>query len=189
MIYLNKKKTCVQRFASFEEKKTHLIYSRIVILGKRKKILAITEMNNIILERQKAVDTHELISLFSFVYMFHFFLLRFRFPSTLQMIRLDAKRQRQQQQQQHNAERLLKLIEEIYRWLPLGTIVNNRVFVVHGGISDTTDLDLLKSLDRGKVSIYFVWSIHFSYSSHRHTSQRLIFYSYLSSKDEPNRKT
>lgn len=57
-------------------------------------------------------------------------------------------------QQQHNAERLLKLIEEIYRWLPLGTIVNNRVFVVHGGISDTTDLDLLKSLDRGKVSIF-----------------------------------
>lgn len=54
--------------------------------------------------------------------------------------------------QQHNAERLLKLIEEIYRWLPLGTIVNNRVFVVHGGISDSTDLDLLKSLDRGKVS-------------------------------------
>lgn len=59
---------------------------------------------------------------------------------------------------QHNAERLLKLIEEIYRWLPLGTIVNNRVFVVHGGISDTTDLDLLKSLDRGKVSLCG-WSI------------------------------
>lgn len=55
---------------------------------------------------------------------------------------------------QHNAERLLKLIEEIYRWLPLGTIVNNRVFVVHGGISDTTDLDLLKSLDRGKVRAF-----------------------------------
>ncbi|XP_055314894.1 serine/threonine-protein phosphatase rdgC [Sitodiplosis mosellana] len=54
------------------------------------------------------------------------------------------------QKYKHNAERLLKLIEEIYRWLPLGTIVNNRVFVVHGGISDSTDLDLLKSLDRGK---------------------------------------
>lgn len=57
---------------------------------------------------------------------------------------------------QHNAERLLKLIEEVYRWLPLGTIVNNRVLVVHGGISDSTDLDLIKSLDRGKVSFLFI---------------------------------
>lgn len=53
----------------------------------------------------------------------------------------------------HNAERLLKLIDEVYRWLPLGTIVNNRVLVVHGGISDSTDLDLIKSMDRAKVII------------------------------------
>lgn len=57
------------------------------------------------------------------------------------------------QKYKHNAERLLKLIEEVYRWLPLGTIVNNRVLVVHGGISDCTDLDLIRSLDRGKVSV------------------------------------
>ncbi|XP_044729651.1 serine/threonine-protein phosphatase rdgC [Chrysoperla carnea] len=55
-----------------------------------------------------------------------------------------------QQKYKHNSERLLKLIETVYRWLPLGTIVNNKVLVVHGGISDTTDLDLIKSLDRGK---------------------------------------
>lgn len=53
---------------------------------------------------------------------------------------------------QNNSEKLLKLIEGVYRWLPLGTIVNNKVLIVHGGISDTTDLDLIKSLDRGKVS-------------------------------------
>ncbi|KAL5292912.1 PPEF1 family protein [Megaselia abdita] len=49
-----------------------------------------------------------------------------------------------------NGEKLMKLIEEVYRWLPLGSIVNNRILIVHGGISDTTDLDLIKSLDRGK---------------------------------------
>ncbi|XP_038109489.1 serine/threonine-protein phosphatase rdgC isoform X3 [Culex quinquefasciatus] len=54
------------------------------------------------------------------------------------------------QKYKHNAERLLKLIDEVYRWLPLGTIVNNRVLVVHGGISDSTDLDLIRSLDRSK---------------------------------------
>ncbi|XP_041972706.1 serine/threonine-protein phosphatase rdgC [Aricia agestis] len=52
----------------------------------------------------------------------------------------------------HNAERLLKLIENVYRWLPLGTIINNRVFVVHGGISDTTDLDMVRSLERDKYA-------------------------------------
>lgn len=50
----------------------------------------------------------------------------------------------------HNAERLLKLIESVYRWLPLGTLVNNKVLIVHGGISDITDLDWLKALDRQK---------------------------------------
>ncbi|RVE50532.1 hypothetical protein evm_004861 [Chilo suppressalis] len=54
------------------------------------------------------------------------------------------------QKYRHNAERLLKLIECVYRWLPLGTIINNRVFVVHGGISDTTDLDMIRSLERDK---------------------------------------
>jgi hypothetical protein len=52
---------------------------------------------------------------------------------------------------QHNAERLLRLIERVYRWLPLGTVVNNKVLVVHGGISDITDLDWVRNLDRHKV--------------------------------------
>nr|CAH7716433.1 unnamed protein product [Callosobruchus chinensis] len=36
------------------------------------------------------------------------------------------------------------------RYLPLGTIVNNKVLIVHGGISDSTDLEMIRSLDRGK---------------------------------------
>ncbi|XP_029406562.2 serine/threonine-protein phosphatase rdgC isoform X2 [Bactrocera dorsalis] len=59
-----------------------------------------------------------------------------------------------QQKYRRNADKLMIMIEEVYRWLPLGTIVNNRVLIVHGGISDTTDLDMIKSIDRGKyVSI------------------------------------
>ncbi|KAF7277563.1 hypothetical protein GWI33_006808, partial [Rhynchophorus ferrugineus] len=50
-----------------------------------------------------------------------------------------------------NHERLLKLFEGVYRWLPLGTIINNKVLVVHGGISDTTDLEMIRSLEREKV--------------------------------------
>ncbi|XP_039279499.1 LOW QUALITY PROTEIN: serine/threonine-protein phosphatase rdgC [Nilaparvata lugens] len=50
----------------------------------------------------------------------------------------------------HNAERLLKQIDTVYRWLPLGTIVNGRVLVVHGGISDITDLEWIRRVDRSK---------------------------------------
>ncbi|KAH8419549.1 hypothetical protein KR222_005062 [Zaprionus bogoriensis] len=53
-----------------------------------------------------------------------------------------------------NYKRLLRLIDEVYRWLPLGSILNNRVLIVHGGFSDNTSIDLIKSIDRGKyVSI------------------------------------
>ncbi|XP_067643851.1 serine/threonine-protein phosphatase rdgC isoform X2 [Eurosta solidaginis] len=59
-----------------------------------------------------------------------------------------------QQKYRRNAEKLMIMIDEVYRWLPLGSVVNNRVLIVHGGISDTTDLDMIKSIDRGKyVSI------------------------------------
>ncbi|XP_053953254.1 serine/threonine-protein phosphatase rdgC isoform X2 [Anastrepha ludens] len=59
-----------------------------------------------------------------------------------------------QQKYRRNSEKLMIMIDEVYRWLPLGTILNNRVLIVHGGISDTTDLDMIKSIDRGKyVSI------------------------------------
>lgn len=50
----------------------------------------------------------------------------------------------------HCSDFLLKLIEDVYRWLPLGTLVNNKVLVVHGGISDNTDLDWVKNLSRSK---------------------------------------
>jgi serine/threonine-protein phosphatase with EF-hand domain len=58
------------------------------------------------------------------------------------------------QKYKHNAERLLKLIDQVYRHLPLATLINNKIFVVHGGISDSTNLDLLNSVRRSKyVSI------------------------------------
>lgn len=56
------------------------------------------------------------------------------------------------QKYRHNADRLLKLIDQVYRHLPLGTIINNKILVVHGGISENTDLNLIQSVRRSKVS-------------------------------------
>ncbi|KAL9912084.1 retinal degeneration C isoform 2-T7 [Glossina fuscipes fuscipes] len=58
---------------------------------------------------------------------------------------------------QNNSERILKLIDEVYRWLPLGSVIDDSVLVVHGGISDQTDLNIIKKLDRSKV-FDMMWS-------------------------------
>uniref|UniRef100_A0A913I3F7 Serine/threonine-protein phosphatase n=1 Tax=Strongyloides stercoralis TaxID=6248 RepID=A0A913I3F7_STRER len=45
---------------------------------------------------------------------------------------------------------VLKLIDDIYSWLPLATIIENQIFVTHGGISNKIDLEKLKNLQRQK---------------------------------------
>ncbi|XP_035179274.1 serine/threonine-protein phosphatase with EF-hands 1 isoform X3 [Oxyura jamaicensis] len=52
---------------------------------------------------------------------------------------------------------ILYLLQDVFSWLPLATIINKKVLIVHGGISDTTDLDFLNLLDRNKV-LDILWS-------------------------------
>ncbi|XP_078415704.1 serine/threonine-protein phosphatase with EF-hands 1 isoform X1 [Cetorhinus maximus] len=47
-----------------------------------------------------------------------------------------------------HGKKILHLIQDVFSWLPLATIIDSKVLVVHGGISDTTDLDFLASIDR-----------------------------------------
>uniref|UniRef100_A0A8C9DJA8 Serine/threonine-protein phosphatase with EF-hands n=1 Tax=Prolemur simus TaxID=1328070 RepID=A0A8C9DJA8_PROSS len=47
--------------------------------------------------------------------------------------------------------RILEMLEEVYTWLPIGTIIDNEILVVHGGISESIDLDLLHRIERHKV--------------------------------------
>lgn len=46
---------------------------------------------------------------------------------------------------------MLKLLQKIFSWLPLATVIDRKVLIVHGGISETTDLNIIGSLDRHKV--------------------------------------
>ncbi|XP_042197165.1 serine/threonine-protein phosphatase with EF-hands 2 [Callorhinchus milii] len=49
-----------------------------------------------------------------------------------------------------HGKRMLKLIQSIFSWLPLATIIDEKILITHGGISETTDLDFLAKIDRHK---------------------------------------
>ncbi|XP_056146741.1 serine/threonine-protein phosphatase with EF-hands 2-like [Lampris incognitus] len=49
-----------------------------------------------------------------------------------------------------HGKKILKLLQKIFTWLPLATVIDHKVLIVHGGISDTTDLNIIARLDRHK---------------------------------------
>ncbi|XP_072921165.1 serine/threonine-protein phosphatase with EF-hands 2 isoform X2 [Hemitrygon akajei] len=58
------------------------------------------------------------------------------------------------QKYQVHGTRILKLLQSVFSWLPLATVIDEKVLIIHGGISETTDLNFLGKIDRHKyVSI------------------------------------
>ncbi|KAM4634566.1 serine/threonine-protein phosphatase with EF-hands 2 [Polymixia lowei] len=49
-----------------------------------------------------------------------------------------------------HGKKILKLLQQIFSWLPLATVIDHKVLIVHGGISDTTDLNVIARIDRHK---------------------------------------
>ncbi|XP_008291973.1 serine/threonine-protein phosphatase with EF-hands 2 [Stegastes partitus] len=49
-----------------------------------------------------------------------------------------------------HGKKILKLLQKIFSWLPLATVIDNKVLIVHGGISDMTDLNVIARVDRHK---------------------------------------
>lgn len=52
---------------------------------------------------------------------------------------------------QIHGKKILRTLQDVFCWLPLATLVDEKVLVLHGGVSDRTDLELLAKLDRHKV--------------------------------------
>nr|KAF6492819.1 protein phosphatase with EF-hand domain 1 [Molossus molossus] len=54
-------------------------------------------------------------------------------------------------------KKILQVLEDVFSWLPLGTIIDDEILILHGGISESTDLGLLHHVERNKV-IDILWS-------------------------------
>ncbi|KAM5196731.1 serine/threonine-protein phosphatase with EF-hands 1 isoform 1-T5 [Hipposideros larvatus] len=50
-----------------------------------------------------------------------------------------------------HGKKILQVLEEVYMWLPIGTIIDSKVLVIHGGISESTDFNLLQRIERNKM--------------------------------------
>ncbi|XP_057183585.1 serine/threonine-protein phosphatase with EF-hands 2-like [Triplophysa rosa] len=54
-----------------------------------------------------------------------------------------------------HGKQILRLLQKIFSWLPLVTVIDHKVLILHGGISDKTDLNLIAKLDRQRfVSVF-----------------------------------
>ncbi|KAK7486992.1 hypothetical protein BaRGS_00021808, partial [Batillaria attramentaria] len=49
-----------------------------------------------------------------------------------------------------HATKVVRLFEDVFSWLPVATVINDKVLVVHGGVSEQVDLDFIQSIDRHK---------------------------------------
>ena len=76
---------------------------------------------------------------------------------------------------QLHGKKILQILEDIYTWLPIGTIIDNEILVVHGGISDSTDLNLLHRIERNKVRSSVCMNVFSEIYKGIRTSLHLLF--------------
>jgi len=52
---------------------------------------------------------------------------------------------------QQHSKKVIHVFKDVFSWLPLATVVDDQILVCHGGISDSTDLELMATIDRHRV--------------------------------------
>ncbi|XP_034145776.1 serine/threonine-protein phosphatase with EF-hands 1 isoform X2 [Esox lucius] len=99
---------------------------------------------------KKSVEILILLFAYLLLYPDHMHLNRGNHEDHIMNLRYGFTKEVMQKYKTHGRD-ILKLIQEVFSLLPLATVIDNKVLVVHGGISDVTDLDFLRSIERHKV--------------------------------------
>ncbi|XP_002814932.3 serine/threonine-protein phosphatase with EF-hands 2 [Pongo abelii] len=50
-----------------------------------------------------------------------------------------------------HGKEILRTLQDVFCWLPLATLIDEKVLILHGGVSDITDLELLDKIERSKI--------------------------------------
>uniref|UniRef100_A0A4W6CGX1 Serine/threonine-protein phosphatase n=1 Tax=Lates calcarifer TaxID=8187 RepID=A0A4W6CGX1_LATCA len=99
---------------------------------------------------KKSIEVVILLFAYLLLYPDYMHLNRGNHEDHIMNLRYGFTKEVMQKYKTHGRE-ILQLFQDIFSLLPVATVIDGKILIVHGGISDQTDLDFLSSIERHKV--------------------------------------
>ncbi|XP_068172636.1 serine/threonine-protein phosphatase with EF-hands 1 isoform X2 [Antennarius striatus] len=99
---------------------------------------------------KKSLEVVVLLFAYLLLYPDHMHLNRGNHEDHIMNLRYGFTKEVMQKYKRHGYE-ILQLFQDVFSLLPIATVIDGKILIVHGGISDQTDLDYLNTIERCKV--------------------------------------